>query len=223
MNFINQTDTFLKKWSEARLINLVFVLYLVIFLIDNIVNKFVHMPIFVAGGMALLVLFVPYLWADRKKNIWIIAGMMLLPVLMVVNSIKDGFHIKNVSDLFFLVLFVVAFLAFYQARRKLRPQLVYAFALSSALLFLLPLLVARYSDNDQLNRMVYATGRYTQFEVTEKIQHDEKNEQGQLLDARSEDSVQQSKTVTARRYYRRGFFRVYHVASCLLGFSSLFF
>ncbi len=123
-------------------INLIFWGYLLLFLADNIVNQFVHWPVFVSGGMLLSIALVPVAWPFLKKHPWIWMGLILLFLIMVINSFRFGFHEKNMADLFFLYLFVLGYGAYHSARNQLRYRHAAAFMVMALLMLAGPLVVS---------------------------------------------------------------------------------
>lgn len=235
-------NNWMKKLAGTGMINFVFLGFLFLFLVDNIVNQFTHLPVFVAGGIVLTLAFLPYVWAGIRKNAWIYVCLVVLFLLMVINSFKDGFDVRNVSDLFFLVLFVISYMAYSAARDKLKTGYAYVFVIATVLLFLGPSVHALFQSSDKHATMtvshreasIPATHQDSSLYIQSR--HFEHDRAGFLstLHSKSEnsrasgqlDEAEEAQTITSR-YKRKsvnsGFFRLAHVAAYFLGFSSVFF
>jgi hypothetical protein len=226
--------------AATSMINYIFLGFLLLFLADNIINQYSHIPVFVAGGIILSTALLPYIWFGIRKNAWIYFGLVVLFMLMIVNSIKDGFDVKNISDLFFLVLFVICYMAYSAAKDKLKKSYIYVFIVASVLLFLGPSIQALFQsigNNSKLTSHHEAstlTGFQKSSLQTQTIQL--QNTRSDLLlniGSVTEEVVASShrtdveKTEIKPSHYisrsaNPGFFRLAHVAAYFLGFSAVF-
>lgn len=173
-------------------INLLFVGYLILFLTDNIINHYIYLPVFVAGAMVLTIFLLPFAMVHIRRDAWLAGGLLLLMVIMGINSLKDGFGVKNVSDYLFLALFLISYMAYSSSAGQLKRRYAFAFMAGSVVLLLLPSALMAIGIDPCL----------TAYE-TEGIPVE-----------------QLGKAIV--RHYNRGFFRLPHVASYFFGFSSVF-
>lgn len=211
-------------------INLIFWGYLLLFLADNIVNQFVHWPVFVSGGMLLSIALVPVAWPFLKKHPWIWMGLILLFLIMVINSIRFGFHEKNISDLFFLYLFVLGYGAYHSARNRLRYRHAAAFIIMALLMLAGPLLVSLAMPSGE--KQPEAGIERVEFALMSASNNPNPGAQQDLPDTipgfmLSDDFLKEYKGFEytqkeTDRVYRPGVYRIPHVAAYFLGFSALF-
>jgi hypothetical protein len=230
----------MNKLAVTGMINYIFLGFLLLFLADNIINQFMHMPVFVAGGIVLSTAFLPYIWSGIRKNAWIYIGLMVLFILMIINSIKDGFDVKNISDLFFLVLFVISYMAYSAARDKLKKGYAYAFIIASVLLFWGPSIQALFqsSGNNSIiksHREANTSAGYhnpTSQTQSKQFQYTRagglSNLHPEALEATASNyhiEVEKEQSILSqynKRSLNQGFFRLVHVAAYFLGFSAVF-
>lgn len=211
-------------------INLIFWGYLLLFLADNIVNQFVHWPVFVSGGMLLSIALVPLAWPFLKKYPWIWMGLILLFLIMVINSFRFGFHEKNIADLFFLYLFVLGYAAYYSAGNMLRYRHAAAFIIMALLLFAGPLVVSLAMPAGE--KQPEANIERVEIALMPANNNSNPGAQQDLPDTGpdfmlSDDFLEEYRDFEytqkeTDRIYRPGLFRISHVAAYFLGFSALF-
>lgn len=230
----------MNKLAATSMINYVFLGFLLLFLADNIINQFRHMPVFVAGGIVLSAAFLPYIWAGIRKNAWIYIGLGVLFLLMVINSIKDGFDVKNISDLFFLVLFVISYMAYSAARDKLKQGYAYVFIMASVLLFIGPSIQTLFQSSGNNANIISQREASTPSgyqSPTSQIQSNQSqhtrdcvlsnfHSKGEEAFASHHHTDEEELKSISSRYKRRsvnpGYFRLAHVAAYFLGFSAVF-
>ncbi len=229
----NKTAPFFDAVSKGRTLDLAFILFLVLFLLDNVVNFFFDIPVFVAGTPFLMCLFAPFVFKNFRKDAVFLTGLAILFLLVIINSLKDTFHLRNISDFIFLALFVISFFTFSKARESLKSPLVYVFVFASLLLFLGPALVdltadalgpkgflESYKTENFFDQGDSSGGRLSDYDLTEKKER-EHSEFNEVFTTKYFD-FEYSKEEEVR-VYQKGFFRISHVASYFFGFSALFF
>ena len=127
-----------KIFSDKKIsIQLSYYTFLVLFLTDSIVNFFVRAPIFVSGGLVLLFynfeLLRRYKQFDKKLIILVLSFILI----GIANNIIYHFHIKNISDLFFILLFFTSYYLYKNNPQTLTKQMVWIF-LYACLILLIP-------------------------------------------------------------------------------------
>lgn len=224
-------------WKKIN-INQVFIIFLLLFIADNVVNHFVHLPIFVTGLIPLNLALFSFAWPAMKKHPWIIAGMGLLLLIALINGFRFGFHEKNLSDLLFLALFVFGYFSFFSFRKRLEYPYALLFIVASVALFATPQLVSLFrpgpatEEVDTFFGMGDSEGaKLAGLESIQPLSLDP--DQGKEPDpdyngfALSEKFLEHYKEFEdskeeKNRVYHSGYFRVPHVAAYFFGFSCLF-
>jgi hypothetical protein len=99
--------------------NALFYAALLAFLVDNVINYYVNVPLFVVFSMLIL----PLLWINLIQNRSIPRFLLIfIPVLAVsflAGSILYGFKKTNVSDFLFILLFATSFFYYQEHKKKL--------------------------------------------------------------------------------------------------------
>lgn len=128
--------TVIQKIQTSRLNepNLVFFSFLVVFIIDSVVNYFYPAPVFVP----FILIALPFLWIFSSghkgfRPFAIISAIFILSA--VVHNIQYGFHKRNLSDLLFILLFIASYFYFYVRINELKKSTVYLFLITVVLMF----------------------------------------------------------------------------------------
>lgn len=198
---------------------------LLFFVIDNVVNYFIHIPIFVAFGLVL----VPFLtFTLYRRGTMCGAGAILSGVLVisaVIGAFRFGLAAKNVSDLLFLLLFVLSWI-FYRDSPGISLRSVYYFFVVCTILFSFT-----FAGFD---RFEYSQDRVARraFDETAKAQG-KGREYGSWQRSKEKREVyekdpmklgrQWNLSYEVFREYHKGLFRVPHVASYFFALLALFF
>ncbi|HEY2023278.1 O-antigen ligase family protein [Paraburkholderia sp.] len=154
------------------------------FALDNAVNYFAAVPVYVASiPVSILLMF--RFTRDQMDRLWFIVCLLLLMASVLVNFARFRTSIEDVSDILFLAQFFSAF--FYARNARVSPSAISHATYVFALLFL-PALIG-----------INASGF------------------GEDVDAFASGSTD----VEFLRIYNQGLYRLPHVASYMLAFSSL--
>jgi len=154
------------------------------FALDNAVNYFAALPVYVASiPVSILLMF--RFTRDQMDRLWFIASLLLLMASVLVNFARFRTSIEDVSDILFLAQFFSAF--FYARNARVSPAAISHATYVFALLFL-PALIGINASGFGEDVDVFTSG---------------------------------STDVEFLRVYNQGLYRLPHVASYMLAFSSL--
>ncbi|RLD45717.1 MAG: hypothetical protein DRI95_02545 [Bacteroidetes bacterium] len=220
---------------ESKLVDIFFWLFIASFLIDRIINYFIHFPFFV--GSALLMF--PFLFfitqhknPDRKRLMIAVFSFVLITII---NSIVYLFGVKNISDLLFIILFITIYFYYRKNINNLKTANTYLFFALSLFLFSFTFFNI---DSNSIHKHSYtSTLRWiTSYdEEPEKLKKIRlKNEKLELAEkGMAKKRLEESGEITWKsneldileilRIYHNGLFRIPHIASYFFGFLFLFF
>jgi|GEM_PF-1878611 len=154
------------------------------FALDNAVNYFAALPVYVASiPVSILLMF--RCTRDQMDRLWFIASLLLLMASVLINFARFRMSIEDVSDILFLAQFFSAF--FYARNARVSPCAISQATYVFALLFL-PALIDINASGFGEDVDVFTSG---------------------------------STDVEFLRVYNQGLYRLPHVASYMLAFSSL--
>ena len=232
--------------SDSELVNIFFWLFLVSFLIDRIINYFIHFPFFV--GVAILAF--PFLFiitqyknTDRRQLMILVFSFVLITII---NSIVYLFGVKNISYLLFIILFITIYYYYKENINNLKILNIYLFFLTSFFLFSFTFINIdsksikenKYSSNlnwitaydETPEKVELETSEQVELETSEQVENKDpklaKSKQPIKAQKRSESIKWKTNSLDvleALRIYHIGLFRLPHVASYFFGFLFLFF
>lgn len=247
-NLTNQLTKFINKY-ESKTIDLFFWLFIVSFLIDRIINYFIHFPFFV--GSAILIF--PFLFITtqyKNPDKWQLNVLVLSFVsLGILNSIFYFFDIKNISDILFIILLFTIYFYYRDHIKYLNIKNIYLLFLMSFALFSLtffnintsPIIPSTYHAAVDCNTIVdtklqtvpkakpekQIDSKSLSFPVSEPQRNLQKIPSGKVVMSEERGSIKWKSNPQDRfeekRDYHGGLFRVPHVASYFFGFLFLFF
>jgi glycosyltransferase involved in cell wall biosynthesis len=108
-------------------IQLSYYLFLLLFIIDSTVNYFYKLPIFVTGGIILLFYNLELLRRFKQLNKTLLVIVISFVIIAIINNIVYSFHIKNISDLFFILLFVTSYYLYKNNHHVLTVRMILVF------------------------------------------------------------------------------------------------
>ena len=113
-----------------------FLAFLLLFLADSVVNYYVDLPLFVAGGLILLPLMIVFSKLEVKNFLTMLFIIIVFIITAVTNSILYVYNEKNISDALFICLFVTSYYFYLGRYEEIRSLPVIIFAIASLLLFI---------------------------------------------------------------------------------------
>nr|NQU92213.1 hypothetical protein [Bacteroidota bacterium] len=185
----------------------VFYSFLVVFVIDNILNFFIDVPVFVPFAILMLPLLWINIWFNHPKKLFFIIYSLVFIGTALVSNILFGFSKKNISDLSFILLLVASYFYYQLNIQRNARHTVPVFFIVCTIMF-----SATFFSVDSMSW--YINDR----PMVEEIHQLELPEQKPAV---MELPVLQ--TVSYFREYHNGLFRVPHVAGYFFGFLGLFF
>ena len=230
---------------ESKLVDVFFWLFIASFLIDRIINYFIHFPFFV--GSALLIF--PFLFfitqyknPDRKRLMIVVFSFILITII---NSIVYFFGVKNISDLLFIILFITIYFYYKKNINNLKKANAYLFFALSLFLFSFTFFNI---DSNLTNKNSYTSAlswitsfdeeseKLTKIRIEKKKRKKEKRKKERRKKEKRKQEVQKVResgeltwehneldVLEYLRIYHNGLFRVPHIASYFFGFLFLFF
>ncbi|MCD4695501.1 MAG: hypothetical protein K8S16_04595 [Bacteroidales bacterium] len=191
--FVNENISFIA--------NLLFLSSLAIFILDCIFNYFFHLPVFVGFSLFLLpLLFICIILQSRNhQQFLLIAGSFLL--VSFISSYVNVFHVKNISDLVFILFFITVLYLYIPAYDGFKEK-------NGILLFLISLILFSFSffgidgrsypNSEQIENLLEPVQKIKwEFNPLDKLE--------------------------SERNYRQGLFRLSHIASYFFGFMLIYF
>lgn len=187
--------------NANRITNGYFLVFLIIFSLDLIFNFFHHLPLFVAVALVIF----PFLFTSTQLfntqrtplNLLIISFV----VVAILSSIIHVFHVKNISDVLFILLFFTIYFLYKNNYKSLDVRYAILFFLTSFVLFgfsFVGIDAEIYKDALQFKEYILEGGVLKW--------------NNSFLDA-----------LEAHRVYHMGLFRLPHIASYFFGFLFIYF
>jgi len=201
-NQIKSVDNILKFFRNP---NLVFYVYLAVFVLDNVVNYFVSVPIFVPFSIVMLPVLWWIIWLDHSNKKFFIIFTSVFLVLSLITTLTYGFNKNNVADVSFILLFATSFYYYQSKLPKLSTQPVYVFLIVSFLM--LSFAFFNINSDNWLKNDLTLKDRVSKIEFKDKP-----------TDVKP---LRVLTKVSLSRTYNGGLFRVPHVASLFFGFLFL--
>lgn len=192
-----------------------FLICFILFAADNIVNYFVHVPIFVVGALVCMPGMLYILWKRSALPLWAWAGMGWLVMSSLLNSLRGTYDTKNTADLLFILLFVQSYYLYKSEARALSEGPVRAFAIATVLLFMLPALKHLVPTTPQALPVQQVAPPNPAPVEEDAGFHVSEAFLDQYLTLHPDRKREE-------RIYRQGFFRIPHVAAYFFGFLSIF-
>lgn len=187
--------------NANRITNGYFLFFLIAFVLDLIINFFHHIPFFVVAGLIIFpFLFISTQLSNPKQGpLYLLVCSFV--VVAILNSIIQVFHVKNISDLLFILLLFTIYFLYKNNYNYLDKRYIYIFFLISFILFGFTFFGVDstiYKDSIQFQEFIF--------------------EGGKLKWNTSSLDVLES-----NRVYRMGMFRLPHIASYFFGFLFIYF
>lgn len=116
--------------------SIIFLLNILVFSLDSVLNYFYDFPVFVASLMFyFVVLIVPGFFSFKKYHSFLIIILFFL-LSFIFNTFRDGFHKESLSDFLFIISFFGSFYLFSDTTSfKNNNKLILFFLLTTLLLF----------------------------------------------------------------------------------------
>jgi|GEM_PF-1349962 len=115
--------------------NFLFLILLVFFTIDNAVNYFVDVPIFIPAAMLLL----PFIWLSffrfKKKQVFLFIFTAIFIVTSVFNNLLYDFNKSSIADLTLILLFATSYYYYRQFQSALSIRTLHIFLIVSLLMY----------------------------------------------------------------------------------------
>jgi len=200
--------------SKINMVSFFFWSFIILFFADRVANFFVHIPVFVVGGITLfpLLFVVTQIRNQEKQQLYVLAVSFIL--LAIINNIVFLFCIKNISDVLFIILFFTIYFFYKYNRDKIRFIYVYLFLGMSLLLFSFT-----FSGNNSTS--VFSQGSKQVSVINCEVETDMvKKTPNSAIKFDSNKKLDYLETI---RKYHYGMFRIPHVASYFFGFLTLLF
>ena len=199
--FVDQKMSFLKNP------NLVFLLFLLAFVADNVVNVFVSVSVFVPFTIIMLPFLWWRIWFDCPKKKFIIVFTVVFLIAAIVSATSYGLYRKNIADLVFILLFGASFYYFKAHIQKMSLKYVVVFfAISASMLMFSFAGINSHSrtlHRDKINKYLGDVKLDDEHTVVKEFP---------ILD-----------NVSFHRKYKNGLFRTPEVAGCFTGFLAFMF
>ncbi|MCF8365670.1 MAG: hypothetical protein K9H16_07810 [Bacteroidales bacterium] len=204
MNLSNLSN--LKKIPEKIFLNrpsFVFILSLVVFVLDNVLNMFGHYPVFTSFSILIMPLLWLQLWAIGKLSRFMIYFTCIFIISFLISGFFFGFNLRSFSDLIFILLFITSYFYYRGNIVGVLPRRAFIFPV---MVFLLFAFAFTGINSQSFNRLKKESQTQT-YKSPKKVKHDQ-----DALDV-----------LEYNRNYKNGLFRIPHVAAYFLGFISLFY
>jgi len=220
MYIISNVNNFFKALvnrNKPKLVNAFFMYFMFAFTADQLVNYFVHVPVFVVAALAIFPLLILFVLHKNHGKLQLIVFILSFILIAVINNAVYGLHKKNISDLLFICLFAAFYYLYRNRTGYLKVGFVYAFFFIFLALFSFTFLsinsgsVFKTTSTLSIDSTSVAQAKPLSDTITpasEPIQW----ENNPRLDY-----------VEYLRLYHNGLFRLPHMASYFFGFLSLFF
>lgn len=198
---------------------------LLFFVLDNVVNYFIHIPIFVAYGFVLVPWLILLLY--RQGTLSGIGAWLSVWLLVAagVGVIRFGLSAKNISDLLFLELFVLSWL-FYIDKPAISLRSVQLFFIISTVLFAFTFTGADRFDysQDKVARRAFDETARAQGKGRDYLTWQPPRERRESFEKHPMKLKEQwNLSYEVFREYHKGLFRVPHVASYFFAFLAFYF
>lgn len=230
---------------KSKLTSIFFWYFAISFLIDRVINYFIHFPFFVGAALLMFpILFITTIYENKnKRQIYLLIFSFIF--ITISNSIVFLFGVKNISDLLFIILFICIYYYYEANFNSLKTSTIYRFLILILFLFSFTFINI---DSASIKKTEYKKSlswinRYD--EKPEKKSNDKESvnyEKDSSVIPIGTDSIQainQQKqiennstlerksnpldAIEGLRIYHNGLFRIPHVASYFFGFLALFF
>ena len=235
--------------NGTKLVNIFFWLLIISFVLDRIINYFVHFPFFVGCAILLfpfLFLITSYQNPEKWKLNLLVFSFLIITTL---NSIFNLFGVKNISDMLFIILFFTIYFYYKHNINSLRISNVYLFLIVSLFLFSFTFInidsgsinVTKYSSTFNWittydEKPGEASGKKSPVHLDKKspqqsnkkqINSSNKKTKEKEIAVNKQEKLRYKKSpfnkLEVHRIYHNGLFRIPHVASYFFGFLFLFF
>ena len=122
------------KIYESKITSVLFLLFIVSFAIDRIINYFFHFPFFVIIS---IIIFPILVIATKKEsnNQQFFILIISFALITILNSIIYIFNVRNISDLLFILLFITTYFYYKENLNSLKITNIFIFFAVSVFLF----------------------------------------------------------------------------------------
>ena len=114
---------------------LIFLSSLLFFIIDNIVNYYTNLPVFVAFSIFILPVIWLGLYLDGRKMIFLISFSTVFIIATIIGNLIYPFHKSSVADLIFILMFATAYFYYRNHKEVLKLWPSHIFLVVSIILF----------------------------------------------------------------------------------------
>jgi len=206
--------------NKIKLISIFFWYFAISFLIDRVINYFIHFPFFVGASLLMFpFLFISTIFEKtNKRQVYVFIFSFIL--VTIINSIVFLFGVKNISDLLFIILFICIYYYYESNINGLKILTIYRFLI--LILFLFSFTFFNI-DSAAIKKTEYRKSLSwinCYDEKPEKTSNDKNSIQDINQQKRKSNILD---VIEESRIYHNGLFRIPHVASYFLGFMALFF
>lgn len=117
--------------------SIVFLLYIVVFALDSVLNYFFNVPLFVLSLIFFFILLIiPGFFSIKKYEFFLIV-VLCFSISFIFNTIRSGFYKESLSDFLFIISFFGSFCLFSNIKEfKPNKKLIRFFLVVSLILFL---------------------------------------------------------------------------------------
>lgn len=128
----------LKKFTGIAIITrpeVIFLTSLLMFVIDNVVNYFYDVPVFVAFTLMVLPVMWLSLFLQGKKQLFLIVFSSVFIFSALVGNYRYDFNKSSIADLVFILMFAASYFYYKELRDKLKLWPTHIFLVTSIFLF----------------------------------------------------------------------------------------
>jgi hypothetical protein len=226
--------------SDIHNPNVVFRVFLLLFVADSVINYYVKIPVFVTG----LLILTPVIWiflypTKNFKTVSIVSLIFLLPAIG--HLFLQGFHRRTISDLIFILSFVSIYYYYLHHNHQLQSRKIGLFSVLMVVMFSATFFgynSEKWTDNRPLyyGELLEKKGLIAQEQCGEMEMKEANKRAENPGKIKSNSNNDQSKStpnffgkerpldfLEISRRYHNGFFRLPHIASYLFGFLIMYY
>ncbi|NCC73658.1 MAG: hypothetical protein EOM06_09700 [Sphingobacteriia bacterium] len=198
-------DQLTRLLKTIRLSNpgFVFLLSLLIFFADSVINYFVRIPLFVSWLMLLLPLLWLEIWSSGRKSRFLFIFVLIFLISFLINLFLRGFYRNNLSDLVFILAFPTAYYYYQTYKEKLGMDKIQIFLVIVVLMFSFTFFGVNSTNNNRSQEI--------------------KSEYSTELKRVIKDPQSKWNHLETNRLYHWGLFRIPHIAAYFMGYLMFFY
>lgn len=225
--------------------NVVFSVFLLLFVADSVVNYFMKIPVFVSGMLVLTPAIWFFLYASKPfKTVGVLSLIFILPA--VYHLFLYGFHKRTISDLIFILSFISVYFYYRHYEHLIKSSMIGVFTVLMLAMFSVTFFginADQWTENQPLyqDELLEKKGlKAPQQDINEEKQTDQAGKRPvpakktrALKKKKSWDTSESTPNILRKekpfdfleisRRYHNGFFRLPHIASYFFGFLMLYF